>query len=94
MKRKVLDGDGAETIALRSLAFLAGDPDRLARFLALSGVGPQDLRARARAPEMLTAVLEHLLADETLLLMFAGDAGLPPEEVARAHAVLAGDPSH
>jgi hypothetical protein len=35
-------------------------------------------------------VLDYLVADEQLLVTFAGDAGLKPEAVARAHAVLCG----
>jgi hypothetical protein len=35
-------------------------------------------------------VLDYLVGDEALLVEFAADAGLKPEAVARAHAVLRG----
>jgi len=35
-------------------------------------------------------VLEHLAADEALLVAFAAEAGIKPAEVDRAHTVLAG----
>ncbi len=83
-----MDADSAETIALSALAFLAEDPPRLGRFLALTGVGPNELRTHARAPRILAAVLGHLLQDESLLLVFAATQGVAPELVAPAHAVL------
>ena len=78
----------AEDIAIQGLAFLAGDPDRLARFLALTGLGPQNLRQAAGEPGFLAAVLDHLASDESLLQVFAAHANLAPESVAQARAAL------
>jgi len=75
-------------LALRALAFLAGDPERLGRFLALTGIGPQRLRAAADAPDTLAAVLDYLLQDESLLLTFTSGEGLKPYSVGRALALL------
>ncbi len=85
--------DSAETIALRALAFLAGDGERLGHFLALTGIGPDALRAQAREPHMLAGVLDHLMQDETLLMVFAADAGVSPETITAAHLVLTGPPA-
>lgn len=82
--------DGAEALALRALAFLAEDPERLGRFLALSGLGPGELRTRTTDPALLGGVLDHLLSDERLLLAFAQAHGLKPEEAARARRHLPG----
>lgn len=82
--------DGAEALALRALAFLADDPERLGRFLALSGIGPGELRSRAADPALLGGVLDHLLADERLLIAFIEASGLKPEEPARARRHLPG----
>lgn len=79
----------AAALALAALAFLAEDTPRLGRFLALTGLGPDQLRALADTPETLLAVLDHLLADESLLLVFAASKGVPPEAVAAARAALA-----
>jgi hypothetical protein len=81
--------DEAQSIALSALAFLAEDAARLGRFLALTGLGPEELRERAGAPQTLAAVLEHLLGDESLLLVFTTSKSVPPQSVAPAHALLA-----
>ena len=62
--------EAAEALCLRALSFLVEDPERLSRFLALTGLGPEELRARASDPALLGGVLDHLLADERLLLAF------------------------
>jgi hypothetical protein len=83
-----MDADQAESIALSALAFLAGDLQRLGRFLALTGMGPGDLRAEAHTPRVLAAVLDHLLRDESLLLVFTAGHGVAPELIGPAHALL------
>ncbi|HXJ00842.1 MAG TPA: DUF3572 family protein [Micropepsaceae bacterium] len=60
----------AETIALKALAHLAADGDGLVRFLSLSGLDLDDLRARADNPELLAGVMEFLLSDEGLCAGF------------------------
>ena len=82
--------EGAETIAIAALGFLAADPQRLARFLALSGLGPHNLRQAASSPGFLAAVLDHLAADEPLLLAFAAAQGIDPGAVIRARDALSG----
>jgi hypothetical protein len=83
-----LDRDGATAIAAQAAGFLAEDPDRLARFLALTGLSPAELRAGLAQPAFLGAVLDHLLSDEALLLAFAEAAGLAPELPAAARRLL------
>jgi hypothetical protein len=79
-----------EVVALAALGFLAGEPERLVRFLALSGMTPQDLRERAGEPVLLAAVLDHLLADESLLFEFAEAEAMHPAEVGAARRRLPG----
>ena len=81
--------DAAEALALQGLTFLASDAARLSRFLSLTGTEPAALRDWAENRSIQAAVLEHFLADESLLLVFAAEAGMPPEAVAPAHALLA-----
>ncbi len=80
----------AEDIAVRAIVFLADDPARLGRFLAETGLEPATLREKLKAPETMAAVLGHLMADESSLLAFSANAGLAPEDVARAEAALGG----
>jgi Protein of unknown function (DUF3572) len=79
-------------MAIAALTFLAADPERLTRFLSVTGLGPNNLRGAAADPGFCGGVLEYLLADEPLLLAFAGDAGFEPGDVARAHQGLSGPP--
>ncbi len=80
--------DGAEMIAIQALSYLAGDPERLDRFLALTGIGPEALRAAAQEPGFLAGVLDHVAGDEAMLLAFAANAGIAPEDIASARATL------
>jgi len=80
----------SEVIALNCLTFLAEDGERLGRFLALSGVSPEMLRAQAREPSFLAGVFDYLLSDETLLLAFCEARDLKPETVIRARLRLPG----
>jgi hypothetical protein len=83
----------AEALALHALAFLAEDPERLGRFLALTGIGPADLKTRAGEPEFLGGVLDHLLGDERLLLAFSKEYDVPPTAAAHARGLLPGAPT-
>lgn len=84
--------DTAETAALQALGFVAGDADRLARFMALAGVSVDELKARAGDPAFLGGVLDFVLEDEELLLEFCAASGLKPASVARLRADLPGAP--
>jgi hypothetical protein len=79
-----------ETLALQALAFLVGDDDRLERFIGLTGIDPGSLRAIARDPAGLGAVLDYLLGWEPLLLEFAEAHALKPESIAIARRKLPG----
>jgi hypothetical protein len=82
--------EAAEALAIQALNFLATEPARLSRFLALSGLDPASIRAAAGESGFLAGVLAHLGEDETLLTQFAADAGVTPVEVDRARRLLAG----
>jgi hypothetical protein len=58
--RKTLDRPAAEDIAVKALTLLIRDQERLARFLALTGLGPDTIRAAAGSPGFLRAVLDHV----------------------------------
>ena len=82
--------EAAEMLAVQALAFIAEDPERLSRFLGITGIAPEEIRAAAREPGFLAGVLEHMLADESLLIAFAEGAGVDPGEIARARSALGG----
>ncbi len=86
---RISSPEDAQTLGLTALGFLAEDAPRLGRFLALTGIGPDQLRSAADAPETLLAVLDHLLGDESLLLLFAASRGVAPETLVPARETLA-----
>jgi hypothetical protein len=85
-----LTREAAEAVGVQALAYLAEDPERLGRFLALSGLGPETIRAAAHDPAFLAGVLEYVIGDEALLLALAAHVQVAPERVGEAHAALAG----
>ena len=88
LKRLQYSRETAEMLAVQALAFIAQDAERLSGFVSSSGVAVESIRAAAREPDFLVGVLEHMLADETLLIEFADSAGIDPADVGRAGQVL------
>jgi hypothetical protein len=80
----------AEELAIAALGFIAAEPERLGRFLAMTGIGPDSIRDAAREPRFLAGVLDHVAGDEALLRGFAAEHELDPETVMRAREFLAG----
>jgi hypothetical protein len=74
----------ADTIAIRALDGLAASPERLGRFLSLTGLSPETIRDVASSPGFLAAVLDHVTSDEPLLLEISAETGIAPESFARA----------
>jgi hypothetical protein len=85
-----IDRRAAEQLAIQALAYLAGEPERLGRFLALSGLGPETIRAAAHDSQFLAGVLDHIASDDGLLTAFAEHVEVAPDRVMQARAVLAG----
>jgi hypothetical protein len=82
----------AEALAIQALTFIAGDGERLGRFLAATGIGPSEIRAAAREPGFLGGLLDYVASDERLIADFASEAGLDPADVERGRAMLVGSP--
>ncbi len=81
----------AEALAIQALTFVAGDGERLGRFLATTGIGPAEIRVAAGEPEFLAGVLDYLVTDEKLLTEFAAATDIDPADVGHARAVLSGN---
>ncbi len=87
MKRKSLQEDEApDSLALDVLLWMVQEPDRLLPFLNATGLEPDALRAAAEDPRILDAVLDHVMADEPVLLACARGLDVPPERIAAAWA--------
>jgi len=91
MKRDpALTREQAEGLAIQALAFIADDGERLGRFLAVTGIGPGEIRAAARETGFLAGVLEYMASDERLIAAFAAENSLNPSDLDRGRAALAG----
>ena len=75
-------------VALLALAWTLADQDRAQRLLDTTGLDPEDLRARATEPAVLSAVLGFLENYEPDLLACAGDIDVPPQAIVAARAAL------
>ena len=85
----------AEALAIRALGFVAGDPELLPLFLAITGIEAGSIREAAREPGFLAGVLHFILAHEPTLLRFCGEAGAAPGSVGRAlRALPTGDDTY
>ena len=70
--------EDAQAIALRALAFVAEDEGRLARFLAASGIGQQDVSGRLGDPAFMAGVLDFILSDDKMTVEFVNHIDIDP----------------
>lgn len=82
--------DDAEAVGIRALAFVAGDPDLLPRFLSITGIDAGRIRQAAGEPGFLAGVLDFVLAHEQTVIAFAEASGLDPSSLAAARRALPG----
>jgi hypothetical protein len=86
----VTEQETAETVALRALAWLAGNDELLPVFLNATGADLTDLRARATDSAFLGSVLDFLLMDDAWVVGFCDTAALPYDTPMHARQILAG----
>jgi hypothetical protein len=77
-----------ESIALAALAATFGDARRAQRFIDLTGIGTDELRARLGEPALLAALLRFLEAHEPDLLAVAEELGVAPHVLVQARREL------
>jgi Protein of unknown function (DUF3572) len=80
----------AEALAIQALTFIGEDGERLGRFLAITGIGPAEIRTAARESDFLVGVLDYVASDERLITAFAEANNLDPADIDRGRAALAG----
>jgi hypothetical protein len=78
----------AEALALVALAATLTDERRARRFLDLTGLDADELRARAGDRTLLAALLEFLEGHEPDLIEVAQAIGIKPEMLIKARAEL------
>ena len=78
----------ARTLALAALGWVLEDDDRAARFLSLTGLDPDGLRAGLDDPAVLASPLEFLTNHEPDLIRASEALAVTPEELVAAHKEL------
>ncbi len=76
--------EAAEILALKALSWLVANDELRPVFLGATGVGEDDIRARAGDPAFLGSVLDFLMLDDAWIIAFC-DA----DRVAYEHPMLA-----
>ncbi|MBS8225424.1 DUF3572 domain-containing protein [Vannielia litorea] len=85
-----MERESAETLALKALAWLAGNDELLPVFLGSTGVSEAEVRARAADPEFLASVLDFLTMDDAWITAFCEAEGLDYAQPMQARAALPG----
>jgi uncharacterized protein DUF3572 len=80
-----------QALALAALAATLGDGRRARRFLDLTGIGTDELRARAGDPALLAALLRFLEAHEPDLVSVSEELGVSPDLLVQARRELEGE---
>ena len=75
-------------LALAALVATLSDDRRAQRFLDLTGIGTDELRAGLGDPALLSALLRFLEAHEPDLLSVARELGCKPEDLVEARREL------
>jgi hypothetical protein len=75
-------------LALAALVWTGSDPARAQRLLDITGLDPDDLRARAGDPAVLSAVLRFLQSHEPDLIACAEAIDCDPAALVAAHHEL------
>lgn len=78
-------------LALSALAATLSDERRSRRFLDLTGIETDELRAKADDTRLLVALIGFLEAHEPDLLAVAADIGVEPAQIVAARRALDGN---
>ena len=78
----------AHSLGLLALATAVSDERRALRFLDLTGIGTDELRARAGDADLLAALIRFLEAHEPDLLAVAEAMGVKPDALVAARQRL------
>ena len=82
--------EAAQVLAIQALGWIAADDEIFPQFMAATGAGIGELRARAADPEFLAAVVDFLMQDDRWVVAFCDAGGHPYTSVQAARAALPG----
>jgi hypothetical protein len=77
-----------QALALAALAATLSDARRAQRFIDLTGIGTDELRAHVGEPALLAALIRFLEAHEPDLLTVAEEVGVKPDVLIQARREL------
>ena len=80
--------DDSAALALRALTATISDERRAERLLALTGLDPAELRARAAEASLLAATIGFLENHEADLIAVADEIGTTPAQLVAARVAL------
>lgn len=78
----------SESVGIRALGFLCSRPMDFARFLATTGLEPEDLTHAPYGHDQLAAALEFLVTNEATLQGFARLTNRSPETIYDAWRII------
>lgn len=78
----------AATLALAAIGWILQDDDRAQRYLDLTGLDPDTLRAGLGEPRVIASALDFLANHEPDLMRAADDLGVPAEDLIAARRAL------
>ena len=81
----------AYTIGLKAITYILGEEDLLSRFIALSGIGENEIVESLQDPNFLSASLDFLLNNEKDLISFCDDSNIDRNEPWNASRILGGN---
>lgn len=85
-----MQNETSDIVALRAFTFIMENDDLRERFLMLTGLDVENLRATLSAPSTLASVLEFLIGHEPDLMEAAHAQKLDPEQLVAAWRDLGG----
>lgn len=85
-----MNKDRAIVIALAGVGFLAAEPEWMDRFVALTGLGAEELKKRLDEPAVLAGVLGFVMSDDAMAEPFCQAETLSPQELLYAQHLLDG----
>ena len=86
--READTNEDIHALALQALAWALAEPRRAERLIALTGLAPDDLRARLGDPAVLAACLAFLEGHEPDLIACADAVGAAPGRLVAARRAL------
>jgi hypothetical protein len=88
MKIQSTNAHEAETTALSALGWILSDDGRANRLLSLTGLTPDQMRARIGERSLLASALAFLEAHEPDLVACADALGMKPDRLVEARGML------